>query len=141
MRRLSSCRVLDLSGGGGYSVQQTLQGWAANMGSKSVSWYMNDPFIKCKIWYMNGSIFQNFLKKNIFEKSGDFRKFWKNPVILPKIWPKNWYINGSILVCVGVYFQILWQHIPTKTKLEYPPPDAVQSKIQKCIPQDLHFWF
>ena len=25
------------------------------------------------------------------------------------------------LVFVWVYFQILWRHIPTKTKLEYPP--------------------
>ena len=28
--------------------------------AKSASWYMNDPFIKCKIWYVNGSVFKNF---------------------------------------------------------------------------------
>ena len=28
---------------GGYSVQKTLQGRTANMGSKSASWYLNDP--------------------------------------------------------------------------------------------------
>ena len=34
-------------------------------------------------------------------------------------------MNGSLflekLVFVWVYFQIPWQHIPTKNKLEYPP--------------------
>ena len=34
-------------------------------------------------------------------------------------------MNGSLflekLVFVWVYFQIPWWHIPTKTKLEYPP--------------------
>ena len=60
--------------------------------------------------------------------SSNIRKFWKNWVILLKIWQKigsNWYMNGSLflekLVFVWVYFQILWRHIPTKTKLEYPP--------------------
>ena len=69
---------------------------------------------------MNGLIFQNFLKKKILE----------NPVILPKILPQNWYINGPLLVCVGVYFQIPRQHIPTKTKLEYPPPPRMLCKAK-----------
>ena len=34
-------------------------------------------------------------------------------------------MNGSLflekLVFVWVYFQISWRHIPTKSKLEYPP--------------------
>ena len=37
----------------------------------------------------------------------------------------NWDMNGSlfleILVFVWVYFQMPWWHVPTKTKLEYPP--------------------
>ena len=36
-------------------------------------------------------------------------------------------MNGLLflekLVFVWVYFQIPWRHIPTKTKLEYPPRD------------------
>ena len=59
-------------------------------------------------------------------------------IIWAKIWKKNchfvqnlaqnwadWYMNGLLflekLVFVWVYFQIPWRHIPTKTKLEYPP--------------------
>ena len=63
----------------------------------------------------------------IWAKIGsNLRKLWKNQVILLKIWPKiGWYMNGSLflekLVFVWVYFQIPWRHIPTKTKLEYPP--------------------
>ena len=75
---------------------------------------------------MNGLIFQkfrnlsqNWLKfKKILEKSGDFVQN------LAKNWT-DWYMNGSLflekLVFVWVYFQIPWRHIPTKTKLEYPP--------------------
>ena len=37
----------------------------------------------------------------------------------------DWYMNGLLflekLEFVWVYFQIPWWHIPTKTKLEYPP--------------------
>ena len=46
--------------GGGYSVQKTLQGHVANMGSRIQ--YTNDPLIKCKIWYtkcLDGLICQN----------------------------------------------------------------------------------
>ena len=46
----------------GYSVQKTLQGCAANMGSKISLLVYEWPHIKCKIRYMNGSIFQNFPK-------------------------------------------------------------------------------
>ena len=44
-------------------------------------------------------------------------------------------MNGSLvlekLVFVWVYFQIPWQHVPTKTKLEYipPPPDHWQNSV------------
>ena len=62
---------------------------------------------------------QNWLKSNkIYEKSGDFAQY------LAQNW-FDWYMNGSLflekLVFVWVYFQIPLRHIPTKTKLEYPP--------------------
>ena len=72
---------------------------------------------------MNGSICQNlsqnwFKLKNILEKSGDFAQ------ILVQNWA-NWYKNRSLFlekfVFLWVYFQILRWHIPTRTKLEYPP--------------------
>ena len=78
---------------------------------------------------MNGSIFQNFPKFEL-ELAQILRKFWKKWVILLKIWQKIgpigiWMDHFFLekLVLVWVYFQILWQHIPTKTKLEYPPPE------------------
>ena len=69
----------------------------------------------------------------IWAKIGsNLRKFLKNRAILLKIWENlvqnwaDWYINGSLflekLVFVWVYFQISRRHIPTKTKVEYPPP-------------------
>ena len=47
---------------GGYLVQKTLRGYAANMGSKINLLVYEWPLIRCKIWYMNGSIFQNLAK-------------------------------------------------------------------------------
>ena len=47
---------------GGYLVQKTLRGCAANMGSKISLFVYEWPLIKCKIWYTNGSIFQNLVK-------------------------------------------------------------------------------
>ena len=71
---------------------------------------------KLQIWYINQWVeifFNNFPKFELkltqvqFEKIGWF-----------------WYLNGSVflekLVFVWVYFQIPWQHVPTKTKLENP---------------------
>ena len=68
-----------MSGGGEYSVQKTLQGRAANMGSKISLLVYEWPLIKCRNLYMNGLIFQNFQKfernwlkfKKILEKSGE----------------------------------------------------------------------
>ena len=59
---------------------------------------------------------QIFMK--ILEKTGNFAQY------LAQNWT-DWYMNGchfflKKLVFVWVYFQGLWQHIPTKTKLEYP---------------------
>ena len=115
----------DIHRGGGYSVQKTLQGCAANMGSKISLLVYEWPLIKCKIRCMNRSIFQNFpkfepklKKKKKKKKSGDFAQH------LAQNW-FDWYMNGSLflekLVFVWVYFQIPLRHIPTKTKLEYPP--------------------
>ena len=55
-------------GGGGYLVQKTLRGCAATMGSKISLLVYEWPLIKCKIWYMNGSIFQNLANLSLFLK-------------------------------------------------------------------------
>ena len=82
------------------------------------------------------SIFQNFpefepklaqiLKIRKIGISGDFAQNFT----------KNWsYMNGSLFswkigICRGLYFQIPWRHVPTKTKLEYrPPPQAEGNPI------------
>ena len=82
---------------------------------------------------------QNWLK---------LKKILENQVILLKIWPKigpHWYMNWSHflekLVFVWVSFQILWWHIPTKTKLKYLPPPGqkiVLLKIFRCA-VSVHF--
>ena len=69
-----------------------------------------------KIW---PNLSQNWLKfKKILRKIGSFVQN------LAQNWA-DWYMNGLLflekLVFVWVYFQIPWRHIPTKTKLEYPP--------------------
>ena len=77
---------------------------------------------------LNGSIFSKF--SQIWTKIGsNLRNFGEKRVIFfPKIWPKieqigiwmghfflkNWYLYMGLL-------SILRRHIPTKTKLEYPP--------------------
>ena len=88
---------------GGYLVQKTLRGCAANMGSKISLLIYEWPLINCKIWYMNGSIFQNLTK---FEPKigSNIRKFWKKMVILFKIWPKI----GPIGIWMGYLFLKKW---------------------------------
>ena len=89
-------------GGGGYLVQKTLQRCAANMGSKISLLVYEWPLIRCKIWYMNGSIFpnlsQNWLKfKKILEKIGNFvHGIWMSYFFL-----KNWYLYGSTFKFCG----------------------------------------
>ena len=68
----------------------------------------------------------------------NLRKFWKNWTILLKIWLIC--MIGSLLleklVFVWVYFQISWQHIPTKTKLEYlanSPPLPAGNRIDQEV--------
>ena len=88
---------------------------------------------------MNGLFFSKV--PQIWAKIGsNLGKFWKNWVILLEIWPKLgpigiWMGHFFLekLVFVWVYFQILWRHIPTKTKLEYPP-----RKISRIVL--LPFW-
>ena len=90
-------------------------GCAVNMGSKISLMVYDWPLIKCKIWYMNGSIFQNLTK--IPKIGSNLRNFFgPGQLVYECVTPsyKNWYLYG-------VYFQIPRQHIPTKTKLEYPP--------------------
>ena len=81
---------------------------------------MNDPLLNAKSGIQMGRFFkiwpnlsQNWLKfKTIFVQN------------LAQNWA-DWYMNGLLflekLVFVWAYFQIPWRHIPTKTKLEYPP--------------------
>ena len=73
---------------------------------------------------MNGSIFQNLSQNWLI-----FKKILEKLVILFKIWPKI----GPIGIWMGYFFLKKWYlymgllsnsvaaHIPTKTKLEYPP--------------------
>ena len=75
---------------------------------------------------MNVSIFQIF--KILSQISSNLKNFLKYRAIFAQNLAQNWvdwYMNGSLflekLVFVWVYVQILWQHVPTKTKLEYPP--------------------
>ena len=112
---------------GGGSEQKTQLGRAANMGSKISLVVYEWSLIKCRIWYVNGSVFQNFLKfepkwlkfKKILEKSGDFGQNY-----LTQSWTE-WYMNGSLflekLVFVWVYFQISRWHFPTTPCLSLLP--------------------
>ena len=84
-----------------YSVQKTLRGCATNICSKSSLLVYEWPLIKCKIWYMNGPIFKNFLK---FEP-----KYWKNLMICSKVAPKlhqlvyGWVtFKWKIGICMGL---------------------------------------
>ena len=75
---------------------------------------------------MNGSIFQNF--QNLSQNWLKFKKILEKSHDIAQNLVQNWtdrYMNGSLflekVVFVLVYFQILQRHVPTKTKLEYPP--------------------
>ena len=56
--------------------------------------------------------------KKILEKSGDFAQNLAKK--LDRLL-YEWVTFSGKIDFVWVYFQIPWQHIPTKTKLEYPP--------------------
>ena len=61
---------------GGYSVQKILQGRATKWVAKSASLTYEWPLMKFKIWYMNGSICQNFpnLKPKLAQIEENFGK-------------------------------------------------------------------
>ena len=73
--------------------------WVAN----SASWY-EWPLIKCQIWYMKWVDFSKF--SQIWAKIVQLGKFWKNQVIMLKIWSKidiwmgHFFWNTGI--CVGL---------------------------------------
>ena len=81
---------------------------------------------------MNASIFHNFPK---FEpKLAQVKaNFWKIGRLCSKICPKldrlvyEWVTFLEKLVFVLIYFQISRLHVPTKIKLEYPPPRGPES--------------
>ena len=95
-------------------------------------------YIKFRIWYVNGSIFQNFPK---FESklAAIEENFGKIGRVLLKIWPKigpigKWMSHFFFkkLVFVWVYFQISQRHVPNKTKLEYPTPPGFVTYNSCC---------
>ena len=113
-------------GGGGYLVQKTLRGCAANMGSKISLLVYEWTLIKCKIWYMNGLIFksspnlsQNWLKfKKILRKSGDFaQNLAKNWTI--GIWMGHFFLK--IGICMGLLSNSVAAH-PYQNQTWVPPP-------------------
>ena len=68
---------------GGTQYKRPWWACAANMGSKISLLVYEWPLIKCKIWYMNGLIFQNFPKyepklAQIYENFGKIEWFWSN---------------------------------------------------------------
>ena len=112
------------------------QKWVA----ESATWYINDTLIKCKTWYLNGSIF--FFNLNLSQIWFKFRKWWKNQVILVKIWPKIGQIEliyrlmgHSFMQNVFMYgstFKFPVAH-PYLNQLEYPPHLALTSKENKNV--------
>ena len=82
----------------GYTVQKTLRGCTTNMGSK----------INLLVYEWSLIKLQNLVYEWV-----DFFKNWAD-------WYMNWSLFLEKFVFVWVYFLILWQHIPTKTKIEYP---------------------
>ena len=108
--------------------------------AKSASWYISDPLQNAKfgIWMINFSKFSQIW--------ANLKKFGKNRVILLKNLAQNWadwYKNGPLflekLVFVWVYFQILRQYVPTKTKFEYLPPRGLW-QVDKQNPHNSYFF-
>ena len=106
---------------GGTQYKRPLRGCAANMGSIINLLVYQWPRILCKIWYMNGSIFQK-LDSNLrkFEKKSD--NFGQN--FAPN--QADWYVNWSLFLGKLVYVWVQF-HIPSgtslpKPKLSYPLP-------------------
>ena len=59
-------------------------------------------------------------------KSGDFAQYSVQNWV-------DWYMNRSLFlekfVFVWVYFQIPWQHVPTKSRLEWVPPQVLNPQF------------
>ena len=111
---------------GGYSVQKTLQGYAVNMGSKIRLLVYEWPLIKCKIWYINGLIFQNFLK---FEpKLAQISEFFK------KI---GWFCSmGHFFLKIGICMGLLSNSMvarPYQNQIWITPPPPPQLGIYNQI--------
>ena len=90
---------------GGYLIQKTLRGCAANMGSKISLLVYEWHLIKCKIWYVNGSIFQKFPK---FGKIGWFcskfgQKFGPIGIWMGHFFLKTWYLYGLLSNSVAAH--------------------------------------
>ena len=100
------CVVNGIFPRGGALSPKDPMGCAANMGSKISLLVYWMTLMKCKIWYMNESIFQNFLKfeqnwlkfKKISEK---IRWFCSNLVV--QSWSDKWVtFSCKIGICMGL---------------------------------------
>ena len=108
-----------------YSVQKTLRGCATNMGSKISLLVYERLLMKCKIWYINGLIFQNLSQKWL-----KLIKFWKNWVILLKIGPIGIYkwvtFSWKIGTCMGLLSNSVKTH-PCQNQTWVPSGTPIQS--------------
>ena len=117
-------------GRGVYSVQNTLRACAANMGSKIsllllvYKW----PLIKCIIWYMNGTIFQNspkFEPKFVQIKENFGKIKWFSSYFGPKMghlvyeWTT---FSWKIGICIGLLSNFAATHSYQNQTWE-PPRD------------------
>ena len=124
--------------GRGYSVQKTLRECATNMGSKIRPlgiWMTPYKMQNLVCEWVNFSTFsqnlsQNWLKfKEILEKSGDFA--WNVAKKLSRLVYEWVTFSWKIGICMDLLSK-RW-HIPTKTKLEYPPGHRQQwAATGKC---------
>ena len=87
--------------------------------AKSASWYINNPLFYAKFWYRNGSIFLN-LSQN-----------------LKKIEKKR--ATRNVGICIGPISNFQW-HVPTKTKLELPPPPIIVQRSFVWRLLNLNWW-
>ena len=105
-------------------------GCAANMGNKISLLIYKWPFIKCKIWFINGLIFQNLPKfepklAQIWEHSGEIKWFWS------KFGPKlSWLVyewvtfSWKTSICMGLLSNSVATH-PYQNQTWVPPPPFV----------------
>ena len=121
-------------GGGGYLVQKTLQGCAANMGSKISLLVYEWPLIKRKIWYMNGLIFQMFPKfeSNLAQIQENFGKIgWfcsKFGQKMDRLVYERVTFSWKIGICMGLLSNSVVAH-PYQNQTWVPPWACIQPLV------------